>query len=594
MGVSMAAKIYISYRRDDDPAAAARMCDGLARKFGRANLFIDVDNVRAGQRFEDELIKALDVSNVLIAVIGLRWMELLRAKDASGERDYVRQEIAAALQRNGKVIVVPVRVGREGQLPPLPQAQDLPEDIRELVLYQKHDVTHERFGRDTAELTKAIASARRWKRSNVVTSRVRLIAATAMIVLAVGYVAAHFAGVPVPWLQGPDEAVQPAKSARPDAERRADEAAQAQKAIADAEARRRADETAQAAKAKTEAEQRRKADAEQAAKVQAEADARRKADEAAKAATAKREAEERRKAEEAAQAAKVQAEADARRKEEQERQPLSLTPGSGQSFRDRLGDGQPCPWCPAMVVVPRGNFTMGSPVDEPMRGNGETRVPVSIARPFAVGKFAVTRGEFADFVKETDHSSPADPFACLRGRDWRTPGFTQSDQDPVVCINWADAKAYVEWLSKKTGKNYRLLSEAEREYVTRAGTTTQFWWGNSISTAQANYDPYGDRNEGENRKKTMPVDSFKPNPWGLYNVHGNVWEWTADCWSDSNSGNPGNGAARTARDCGLRVIRGGSWDSFSTDLRSAARRLHVTPYSSANNLGFRVGRALTP
>jgi hypothetical protein len=120
----MAGKIFISYRRNDNPDAAARVRDGLARKFGNANLFIDVDDLFAGQRFDEELAKALRRCDVLIAAIGEHWMELLKAKITSGERDHVREEIAAALQR--RIVVIPVRVGREGQLPPLPRAGDLP------------------------------------------------------------------------------------------------------------------------------------------------------------------------------------------------------------------------------------------------------------------------------------------------------------------------------------------------------------------------------------------------------------------------------------------------------------------------------------
>jgi hypothetical protein len=154
----MPAKIYISYRRDDDPAAAARVHDGLAASFGQSNLFIDIDKLRAGQRFEDEVAKALAACDVLIAIIGHRWMKLLKAKSVSGERDYVREEIASALER--KIVIVPVRVGLKDHLPPLPRTRDLPEDIGELVLHQKHDVTHEQFGRDIAELSEAIVGVR--------------------------------------------------------------------------------------------------------------------------------------------------------------------------------------------------------------------------------------------------------------------------------------------------------------------------------------------------------------------------------------------------------------------------------------------------
>ena len=155
----MAGKVFISYRRDDDPSAAARVRDALAARFGKANLFMDIDSLSAGQRFEAELAKALTACDVFIAIIGPRWMDLLWAKSQmSGLRDFVRDEIALALKR--KLMVVPVRVGRENNLPPLPRAKDLPSDIRDLVNYQKHDVVHENFARDIAGLMEAITRAR--------------------------------------------------------------------------------------------------------------------------------------------------------------------------------------------------------------------------------------------------------------------------------------------------------------------------------------------------------------------------------------------------------------------------------------------------
>jgi formylglycine-generating enzyme required for sulfatase activity len=162
----------------------------------------------------------------------------------------------------------------------------------------------------------------------------------------------------------------------------------------------------------------------------------------------------------------------------------------------------------------------------------------------------------------------------------------------VVCVSWLDAKAYAEWLSSKTGKSYRLLSEAEREYVTRAGTATPFWWGPSITPKQAKYDgslePYkGGGARGEYRKHTVPVDSFAANPWGLYNMHGNVWDWTEDCWNDANVGNPGDGSARTSGDCSYRVVRGGSWYRRPEDLRSANRQKNFIGDHGATN-GFRL------
>jgi hypothetical protein len=155
----MGGKIFISYRREDDPSAAARVRDALAARFGKASLFMDVDSLAAGQRFDEQLAKALTACDVFIAIIGPRWVDLLRSKSQmSGLRDYVREEIAFALKR--KIVVVPVRVGSEHNLLPVPRAKDLPSDIRDLVYYQKHDIVHEHFARDIAGLVEAITRVR--------------------------------------------------------------------------------------------------------------------------------------------------------------------------------------------------------------------------------------------------------------------------------------------------------------------------------------------------------------------------------------------------------------------------------------------------
>jgi hypothetical protein len=155
----MAGSIFISYRRDDVPGDARGIYDGLVRRFGKANVFMDVDKLLAGQRFDRELDKALARCAVFIAVIGPRWMDLLSARTTSGARDYVREEIATALKRG--IVVVPVRAGQEGRMLALPRADDLPQDIRDLVLHQKHDVAHESFGRDLADLISAIRIVQR-------------------------------------------------------------------------------------------------------------------------------------------------------------------------------------------------------------------------------------------------------------------------------------------------------------------------------------------------------------------------------------------------------------------------------------------------
>ena len=211
----------------------------------------------------------------------------------------------------------------------------------------------------------------------------------------------------------------------------------------------------------------------------------------------------------------------------------------------------------------------------------------------------MTRDEFEAFVKDSGHSLDGGCYVWT-GSEWkqdsaksfRSPGFAQTGSHPVVCVNWSDAQAYVAWLSKQTGKRYRLLSEAEREYVTRAGTKTPFWWGSSITPEQANYDgsvdPYkGGGAKGEYRQKTLPVKSFKPNPWGLYQVHGNVWEWVEDCWHGNYEGAPADGSAWTTGDCKYRVLRGGSWNSDPQDLRAAFRN-NCVPVNRDDNRGFRV------
>lgn len=158
----MRGRIFISYRRDDARGDARAIRDRLARKFGETNVFMDVDSLLAGQRFDHQLDKALAHCDVLIAVIGPRWMEGLAEKQKSDERDYVRAEIAAALKRD--IVVIPVLVGEEGRMPALPRAADLPEDIRDLVLYQKHSVTHESFGRNIDDLIAAINAVQQSRR----------------------------------------------------------------------------------------------------------------------------------------------------------------------------------------------------------------------------------------------------------------------------------------------------------------------------------------------------------------------------------------------------------------------------------------------
>jgi formylglycine-generating enzyme required for sulfatase activity len=260
----------------------------------------------------------------------------------------------------------------------------------------------------------------------------------------------------------------------------------------------------------------------------------------------------------------------------------SLSPEQERSLKPK-GVFKECKECPDMVVIPVGVLAMGSPMSETDRVYNEgPQHKVGISRPFAVGRFAVTFEEWDACAAEGGCKDKVFDFRWGRGRR------------PIVNVTWNDAKAYVAWLSKKTGKPYRLLTEAEREYVTRAGTTTPFWWGSSISTAQANYngnETYGTGKKGEYRQMTMPVDSFSPNGWGLYQVHGNVSEWVEDCYHADYVGAPADGTAWIVGECQRRVVRGGSWAFEPLLLRSASRR-DAHAEGNGNFIGFRVARTL--
>jgi formylglycine-generating enzyme required for sulfatase activity len=280
--------------------------------------------------------------------------------------------------------------------------------------------------------------------------------------------------------------------------------------------------------------------------------------------------------------------------------PLSYQSELALTDKDRFRE---CAACPEMVVVPSGEYSMGSPDDESERTNGEgPQHRVKIPRRFAVGKLKVTRDEYEAFVNETSYSAGDKCFTLedgraeeRGGRSYRNPGFDQDGKHPVVCINWDDAKAYVAWLSKKTGKLYRLLSESEWEYIARAGTKTPFWWGSSISTDQANYDGnsnYGGGGKGQYRQKTVPADMFEANPWGLYQVHGNAFEWLEDCWNETYQYAPSDDWVRLAGNCSRHVRRGGAWNIPAKMLRSAYREQRPA-FTRGSNLGLRVARTLS-
>ena len=234
---------------------------------------------------------------------------------------------------------------------------------------------------------------------------------------------------------------------------------------------------------------------------------------------------------------------------------------------------------PAMVVLSAGRFRMGC-----LSGDGECDRDEKPIREVAIASFAMSKHEvtFAQWD------------ACVSGGGCGghrpdDEGWGRADR-PVVNVSWEDAQSYVSWLSRETGEEYRLPTEAEWEYAARAGTTTKYSWGNEVGVNRANCDGCGSHWD---HSRTAPAGSFPANAWGLHDMHGNVWEWVRDCWNNSYAGAPVDGSAWLGGNCSLRVMRGGSWVSDSRFL-GAADRVRYTSGNRDGLVGFRVARTLTP
>ena len=226
-----------------------------------------------------------------------------------------------------------------------------------------------------------------------------------------------------------------------------------------------------------------------------------------------------------------------------------------------------------MVSIPGGSFRMGD-----LSGNGDdNEKPVHrVTVPaFKLGKYEVTFAQWDACVADggCDGHKPEDQ------------GWGRADQ-PVINVSWNDVRAFIFWISMKTGEIYRLPTEAEWEYAARAGATTKYSWGDDIGKNQANCDGCGSLWDDY---RTAPAGSFPANAWGLHDLHGNVWEWVQDCWKDSYEGAPTDGSAWTSGDCSQRVVRGGSWFGNPWSLRSAFRGGSARAVRG-NNLGFRLAQ----
>ena len=236
-------------------------------------------------------------------------------------------------------------------------------------------------------------------------------------------------------------------------------------------------------------------------------------------------------------------------------------------FTERTADG----------VLRQASF-VGLREDIPAKSVGDEKPPheVHIDKPIAVGRYEITFDEWEGCVKDG---------GCVKNKTPNDEGWGRA-RHPVINISWNDAREYVDWLSRKTGKTYRLLSEAEWEYAARAGTTSKYAFGDTLNAKQAKFSG-GKQGIGE----TVEVGSFPPNNWGLYDMHGNVWEWVEDCYAPDYAGAPTDGSARVGPGCGAHALRGGSWDYAPADLRSAVR-YHLPAIYRVDEIGFRVAREL--
>ena len=292
-------------------------------------------------------------------------------------------------------------------------------------------------------------------------------------------------------------------------------------------------------------------------------------------------------------------------------------PQAGQVFRDTLSDGTRGP---ALVVIPAGEFQMGSPESEAGRGSDERRHRVKIEKTFALGQYEVTVGEFRRFVAAKNYQTDAEKNAggsegCFisyregnewkygyrAGFSWKKPNFQQGEDHPVVCVSWNDALAYVKWFSQETGQTYRLPTEAEWEYAARAVTPTARYWGDDPSQA-CRYANVADRTAEQTflgwtihdctdgYVYTAPVGSFQPNAWKLYDMLGNVWEWTCSEWDEKYGGAESRCSTNNGT-TGARAVRGGSWFYFPVRVRSALR-FWYDPTHRNYYRGFRLARSL--
>jgi len=625
------AKIFISYRREDSQYAVDRIYEALRRRLKKRDIFMDVDDIPKGVDFVEYLSAKVAQCETLVAVIGPQW---LTVTDKDGSRrlnnpeDFVRIEIVAALKRG--IPVVPVLL--DGT--PMPTAAQLPQDMRGFERRNGAEVHRRTLKSDIEALVRDLGYA-----GGGAGAGLYPVLAT-LAVIGGGGAAAYFGGMFSP--SGPPPVVEQtaevgrASARQPDLEAETDGGPRPallgdetpDTTAADAAARSEAIGALQRALSGiglytsgidgavgpgTRAAAARFASETNAPAMDLETAT--PADIAAL--TARVEAEAIRRAERESAAWSIAQRTDtiaayrayladypsganvsaansrirALEREAAVQAPPANTDGGpgpplrpGDTFRD-------CDDCPEMVVLPAGSFVMGSPAGEEGRDSDEGPLrTVQIGYQFAVGKYEVTWAQWEACVADGGCDN-AGPLGAGGDNGWGR------GNRPVINVSWNDAEAYAQWLSRTTGERYRLLSEAEWEYAARGVTTptaasTRFSWGDGdpVCTRGARNGAVFRPCEG---RGTEPVGFSAANAFGLHDMHGNVWEWTQDCYVDSYSGAPTDGSARIVSECSRRVLRGGSWNGYPQNLRSADRNW-LNPTYRVNYIGFRVARTLSP
>jgi formylglycine-generating enzyme required for sulfatase activity len=567
----MAGKIFINYRRKLNLVEAQLLKKVLLRHFGKDSVFLDVSGLEGGQHWLHTLEAQVDAAAAMVSLIPKGWADL---RDETGARrldnpdDFVRFEIARAFSR--RIPFVPLLLDGAS----MPGVGELPLNLVQLSFQQgmllrgeSFDDDGDKIGRRLKELIAPERKLSYWAAG--------AIAGTALLA---GLASGHsvLTGLGMIERTGTDDGLRAERDA---AHRRAGDAEAARKEAgakvkaAVAERDKALGDLKAAREELGKAQAKGGAGAAQVEELSGQLGIAQKELKDARAALAKAEVDLKASNGRAEQAEAASSQAQRAAARGTGGTAAAVLAKAGEPFKD-------CANCPEMVTVPAGDFTMGAPKEQLESQDDERpQHDVTFAKPFAVGRFAVTFAQWDACANDGGCGSyvPKDG------------GWGRGDQ-PVINVNWNDAQNYMKWLSEKTGKGYRLLTEAEREYVTRAGKKGTFWWGPSISPEQANYNgtqTYNGSSTGKYRRQTVPVKSFDPNPWGLYQVHGNVWEWVEDCWHADYHNAPVDGTAWTTGECKYRVLRGGSWNFYPQDLR-AARRFSNTPDSRNYIIGFRV------